>query len=79
MQIIACCTCCFLSQVRRSGALSDVHTLWELVGTGAMSGSVEEILEHHKPSFDRLPSINAFDKVHNVHHGVVVHLFMLKL
>lgn len=49
-------------KVRRSGALSDVHTLWELVGTGAVSGSVEEILEHHKPSFDRLPSINAFDK-----------------
>ena len=49
--------------MRRSGALSDVHSLWDLVGTGAMSGSVEEILEHHKPSFDRLPSINAFDKV----------------
>lgn len=28
-----------------------------------MSGSVEQILEQHKPSFDRLPSINAFDKV----------------
>ena len=38
-------------------------TLWELVGTDAVSGSVQDILEHHKPSFDRLPSIKAFDKV----------------
>ena len=50
------------TQVRRSGTLSDVHTLWDLVGTEAVSGSVEAILEA-RPGFDRLPSINAFDKV----------------
>ena len=55
-----------LHQVRRSGALADVTTLWELVGTEAVSGSVEEILEQHKPSFDRLPSIRAFDKVDKI-------------
>ena len=51
-------------KVRRSGTLADVNTLWDLVGTEAVSGSVEAILDH-KPGFDRLPSINAFDKVHN--------------
>jgi len=50
-------------KVRRSGTLADVNTLWDLVGTEAVSGSVEAILDH-KPGFDRLPSINAFDKVH---------------
>ena len=49
-------------KVRRSGTLADVTTLWDLVGTEAMSGSLDSILEH-KPGFDRLPSINAFDKV----------------
>lgn len=59
-------TISLLYQVRRSGALADVTTLWELVGTEAVSGSVEEILEQHKPSFDRLPSIRAFDKVNTI-------------
>ena len=49
-------------KVRRSGTLADVTTLWDLDGTEAVSGSLEAILEH-KPGFDRLPSINAFDKV----------------
>ena len=48
-------------KVRRSGTLADVTTLWDLVGTEAVSGSLEDILD--KPGFDRLPSINAFDKV----------------
>ena len=48
-------------KVRRTGALSDVTTLWELVGTEAVSGSLDSILD--RPGFDRLPSINAFDKV----------------
>ena len=49
-------------KVRRSGALSDVTTIWDLVGTEAISGSLDSILTS-KPGFDRLPSINAFDKV----------------
>lgn len=48
-------------KVRRTGALSDVTTLWELVGTDAVSGSLDSILD--RPGFSRLPSINAFDKV----------------
>ena len=47
-------------KVRRSGAVSDVSTLWDLVGTEAVSGSLDAL---DKPGFDRLPSINAFDKV----------------
>ena len=50
-------------QVRRSGALTDVYTLWDLMGTEAVSGSVDDILHRHKPGFDRLSSIHAFDKV----------------
>ncbi len=48
-------------KVRRSGTLADVTTLWDMIGTEAVSGSMDAILE--KPGFDRLPSINAFDKV----------------
>lgn len=48
-------------KVRRSGTLADVTTLWDMIGTEAVSGSMDAILE--KPNFDRLPSINAFDKV----------------
>ena len=51
-----------LVKVRRSGTLSDVSTLWDLVGTEAVSGSLDSILDT-KPGFDRLPSINAFDRV----------------
>ncbi|XP_003384155.1 PREDICTED: uncharacterized protein LOC100639057 isoform X2 [Amphimedon queenslandica] len=49
-------------KVKRSGALSDVTTIWDLVGTEAVSGTVRDLLDPHKPSFDRLPSIKAFDK-----------------
>ena len=50
-------------KVRRSGALSDVSTLWDLMGTEAISGSLDTL---DRPGFDRLPSINAFDKVGGV-------------
>ena len=50
------------TQVRRSGALADVTTLWDLAGTDMVSGSLDDILAS-RPGFDRLPSINAFDKV----------------
>ena len=54
---------CFISlQVRRSGALADVTTLWDLVGTDMVSGSLENVISA-RPGFDRLPSLNAFDKV----------------
>ena len=33
------------------------------MGTEAVSGTVRDLLDPHKPSFDRLPSIKAFDKV----------------
>ena len=49
-------------KVKRSGTLTDVTTLWDLVGTEAVSGSLESVLDT-KPGLDRLPSINAFDKV----------------
>ena len=49
-------------KVKRSGTLTDVTTLWDLVGTEAVSGSLDSILDS-RPGFDRLPSINAFDKV----------------
>ena len=49
-------------KVRRSGTLADVHTLWELVGTEAVSGSLEALLDS-RPGFDRLASMAAFDKV----------------
>ena len=48
-------------KVKRSGTLTDVTTLWDLVGTEAVSGSLEDL--DSRPGFDRLPSINAFDKV----------------
>ena len=48
-------------KVRRTGTLSDVNTLWDLVGTDAVSGSVDSIL--NQPAFNRLPSIRAFDRV----------------
>ena len=50
-------------KVKRSGTLTDVTTLWDLVGTEAVSGSLDSVLDS-RPGFDRLPSINAFDKVH---------------
>ena len=49
-------------KVKRSGTLTDVTTLWDLVGTDAVSGSLDHLLDV-KPGFERLPSINAFDKV----------------
>lgn len=49
-------------KVKRSGTLTDVTTLWDLVGTEAVSGSLDSVLDS-RPGFDRLPSINAFDKV----------------
>lgn len=49
-------------KVKRSGTLTEVTTLWDLVGTEAVSGSLDSVLED-RPGFDRLPSINAFDKV----------------
>ena len=49
-------------KVKRSGTLTDVTTLWDLVGTEAVSGSLDSVLDT-RPGFDRLPSINAFDKV----------------
>ena len=49
-------------KVRRSGALSDVTTIWDLAGTECLSGSLDSIVAS-KPGFDRLPSINAFDRV----------------
>ena len=49
-------------KVRRSGTLSDVTTIWDLVGTECLSGSLDSIVAS-KPGFDRLPSINAFDRV----------------
>lgn len=51
-------------KVKRSGTLTDVTTLWDLVGTEAVSGSLDSVLDS-RPGFDRLPSINAFDKVRN--------------
>ena len=48
-------------KVKRSGTLTDVTTLWDLVGTEAVSGSLDSVLDS-RPGFDRLPSINAFDK-----------------
>ena len=51
-------------KVHRSGVVADVMTLWDLAGTEAVSGStLDSILGHSRPGFDRLPSINAFDKV----------------
>lgn len=52
-------------KVKRSGTLTDVTTLWDLVGTEAVSGSLDSVLDP-RPGFDRLPSINAFDKVSEV-------------
>lgn len=49
-------------KVKRSGTLTEVTTLWDLVGTEALSGSLDSVLDS-RPGFDRLPSINAFDKV----------------
>lgn len=49
-------------KVKRSGTLTEVTTLWDLVGTEAVSGSLDSVLDS-RPGFDRLPSINAFDKV----------------
>ena len=46
------------------------------MGTEAVSGSVDDILHQHKPGFDRLSSIHAFDKVQTVHlasYSVHVH------
>lgn len=51
-----------LVKVRRSGMLTDVSTLWDLVGTEAVSGNLDSLLDA-KPGFDRLASINAFSRV----------------
>ena len=66
-------------KVRRSGALSDVSTLWDLMGTEAISGSLDAL---DRPGFDRLPSINAFDKVRELQVFVcfisfTIHLFVM--
>jgi len=52
-------------QVRSSGLLSDVKSLWQLADTDAVSKSVKTLLEHSKPGFQRFSSIHAFDKVNN--------------
>jgi len=49
-------------KVKRSGTLTDVTTLWDLVGTDAVSGSMDHLMDI-RPGFERLPSINAFDRV----------------
>ena len=49
-------------------------TLWDLVGTDMVSGSLDNVLAS-RPGFDRLPSLNAFDKVHNNYsltHNVLI-------
>ena len=56
-------------KVRRSGTLSDVTTIWDLVGTDCISGSLDSIISS-KPGFDRLPSINAFDRVRECVYAV---------
>ena len=45
-----------------SGAVSDVSTLWDLVGTKGVSGSLDRL---DKAGPDRLPSINTIDKVNS--------------
>ena len=66
-------------KVRRSGTLSDVTTIWDLQGTDCISGSLDSIIAS-KPGFDRLPSINAFDRVRkrdrvvNLHTCSTVHV-----
>jgi diadenosine tetraphosphatase ApaH/serine/threonine PP2A family protein phosphatase len=47
-------------KVRRSGMMVDVISLWDLVNTEAVVGSVHDI--GSKPSLDRLSSIKAFNK-----------------
>ena len=49
-------------KVPRSGAVSDVSTLWDLVRTEAVSGSLDTL---DKAGSDRLPSINTIDKVNS--------------
>lgn len=58
-------------KVRRSGTLSDVTTIWDLAGTDCISGSLDSIVAS-KPGFDRLPSINAFDRVSKIEHGMLL-------
>ena len=52
-------------QVRSSGLLSDVKSLWQLADTDAVTKSVKTLLEHTKPGFQRFSSIHAFDKVND--------------
>ena len=49
-------------KVPHSGAVSDVSTLWDLVGTEAMSWSLDTL---DKAGPDRLPPINTIDKVNS--------------
>lgn len=58
-------------KVRRSGTLSDVTTIWDLQGTDCISGSLDSIVAS-KPGFDRLPSINAFDRVREMCSVIVI-------
>jgi hypothetical protein len=55
--------------VKRTGALVDISTLWDLegattpsaLGKTALSGSTSIFLEGQKPTFDRFPSIDCFN------------------
>jgi len=59
-------------QVRSSGLLSDVKSLWQLADTDAVSKSVKTLLEHSKPGFQRFSSIHAFDKVNIISYTRVM-------
>ena len=53
-------------------------TLWDLVGTDMVSGSLDNVLAS-RPGFDRLPSINAFDKVTEQYINVHLNLLIVSL
>lgn len=58
-------------KVKRTGALVDINTLWDLEGAttpsitnkAALSYSTSAFLENNKPNFNRLPSIDCFNQV----------------
>ena len=48
--------------------LSDVSVMWDMKNTAMVSGSAQSELQTNKLKIARLPSINCFNKVCDIHH-----------
>lgn len=54
-------------KVRRSGALTDIKTLWDMGDTDAFSSMTTQDLEKEKLRYSRFASLDSFNQVSFIH------------